>query len=133
MINILVVEPNDILREKVSGILSRMKNVRMVTQISSCDELVHAAMTTAPDMIFIDLKLALIGKHHIAEIRESHPDVEFHIMAEHDSGPYRIAAACIVPQRLVIKERIEDEIEGILSAAGTVVKRASVSERAERV
>ncbi|MFA6448988.1 MAG: hypothetical protein WCX65_05965 [bacterium] len=53
-IKILIVEEQDLLREKIAGILSREENITMVIQIASYSKLRGALEETIPDILLAD-------------------------------------------------------------------------------
>ena len=71
--SILVVEENNILREKLAGLLSRRGNVELVTQMSNSDHLFSAACTLRPDMIVADAALARTNRRLICRIKQEMP------------------------------------------------------------
>lgn len=53
-INVFVIEKQNLLREKIAGILSREDNINMVTQMSSYPRLQKALKKTVPDLVLGD-------------------------------------------------------------------------------
>lgn len=51
---VLIIDKNNIVRERVAGLLSRLENVSHVTQGKSCDNLLEFLSLTNPDFLLIE-------------------------------------------------------------------------------
>ncbi|MFH1755995.1 MAG: hypothetical protein ABIA59_09855, partial [Candidatus Latescibacterota bacterium] len=53
--SILIAEPNQLLREKIAGVLTRDESVWCVTQVEGCNGLTRGVHDLQPDFILADL------------------------------------------------------------------------------
>ncbi len=70
---ILVVEEDHFLRERISGILSRLPEVHTVTQMARNDEMLESVIEMCPDIILFDLALCNRNKTVAGKIRQEFP------------------------------------------------------------
>jgi DNA-binding NtrC family response regulator len=66
-LTVLIIDKNNIVRERVAGLLSRLDNVTHVTQGKSCDNLLEFLSLTNPDCLLIE---------HAQYQDALHPDLE---------------------------------------------------------
>jgi DNA-binding NarL/FixJ family response regulator len=81
-ISILVGERDDLLREKISGILSREKNVKMVTQMADCSDISGVVDRAKPDIVLLGAACINGGKDQVAKIALMSPQTKIVIYAD---------------------------------------------------
>jgi DNA-binding NarL/FixJ family response regulator len=116
-IDILIVEKNALLREKIAGVLSRRDEVGMVTQISDCGIMEEAARNTRPGILLIDIRLAKSEEIAISTIRNEYPKTKIFMISEEEGLRYRAAALAIGAAGLIQATRIEDCLKDVIRSA----------------
>jgi len=125
----LVMEENDILREKIAGLISRRPNVGLVAQISSRKRIKNAVDALKPDIIFADVAFARANEQIFNEIRLTSGGVRIVLYTSENGKEYQDQArrlgACMLTDVLRIQETIDDLfreprtlLEGILTSGG---------------
>lgn len=92
-INILVVEERHMLREKISGVLSRMDNVGFVIQTSDMRKMSASFNKCVPDIILIEIGLAKDIGRELEKLRQMKTDLKIVMFADEKTEEYEKAAA----------------------------------------
>jgi DNA-binding NarL/FixJ family response regulator len=109
--DLLIVENSPILREKIAGILSRMDEVRLVSQITDLRDVVAVVRELMPDIVLIDMRLVRDRADIPAALRDACPKITLVLLAEEDGENYRAAAERLKADRLVALARLEVELK----------------------
>ena len=81
--HLMVAEKDDYLREKTSGVLSRMDGISMVSQITDIAKMENASVRLAPTLLLIDLKMAVNNKTLLEKIKQKFPEMKIFAMNGH--------------------------------------------------
>jgi two-component system, NarL family, response regulator LiaR len=77
VINVVVADDHDLLREGVSGCLNALEDITVVGEAASGEAAVEMAERHRPDVVVVDLVMpGLGGLGAIRQIRESHPAIK---------------------------------------------------------
>jgi AmiR/NasT family two-component response regulator len=111
-IEIIIVEENGSLRERLSNLISSMSHVSGVTQLSHCQWLVDTVSRVKPQYVLVDMKLALESKNALTAIRSMSPDTTIIALTENDTEMFeRVGLSSMINvDRLVKKKRLADGI-----------------------
>lgn len=84
--DIIVCDENDLVREKIAGVLSRINTVRVVSQTAEITCLKSIALKYSPDLILIDLMLASSDIEKANGAIEICPDAVMLLYSENTAG-----------------------------------------------
>ena len=87
-VSILVVEPHDMLREKIAGVVSRCPGVDFVSQLSDYSRLETVTARMRPEVLLMDLVVARICADCIEKVRRRLPDVHIVLFCDRTEPEY---------------------------------------------
>jgi DNA-binding NarL/FixJ family response regulator len=120
--SILLAEPNELLREKMAGILSRQAGVWGVLQVASREGMCAGAEALRPDLILVDLAL-LQAREPVLALRRIWTQSRILLLVDSDTGPYHAAAERWgfdgVLCKAHVAEAITREIDHLLASGET--------------
>lgn len=111
---VLVAEENDILREKIAGLISRQKDVLVVMQVSGQEAMIEAALEGSPDLILADIRLAGPAAAALEDLRKTVRGAKLYLLSDFDGTQYEKAAAQAGADGLLQKRLLEEKIPLIL-------------------
>ena len=107
--SILIAEPNQLLREKIAGVLTRDESVWCVTQVEGCNGLARGVHDLQPDFILADLSF-LKDSILVSNIRHSSQGARIFALVDTGSEPYEEVANRLGLDGVIEKGRV---VEGM--------------------
>jgi DNA-binding NarL/FixJ family response regulator len=114
--DILVTDHNDLLREKIAGILSRLDSVRVVAQTSDCNNFENIVFDIVPDLLVMDINSATAaGMTNGEELLKINPRMKVIITTEENDEEYPGAKNIQRNCCFIEKSKIIAEVQNALS------------------
>jgi len=108
--SILLAEAIPLLREKISGILGRTKDIWCVIQVNGTADLLRGAMVSQPDFILADFTM-LNDHQNVTLLRNCTDSCKIIAMTDVVTGPYMESAQCLGLDGISEKSKIEEYIQ----------------------
>lgn len=130
LINVFVVEKQNLLREKIAGILSREEKIVMVTQMSTYPELQKAIKESGPDLVLGDyFEFNKFCKETGISSKKLCASDKLLLYCDESVGITRIIDGHIGAQRVFDIRFIQDEVKRFLEHA-IIEKRKIIGKHA---
>ena len=82
---ILIADDHPVVREGLSAMLSREKNISVIGEATNGKEAIDLALKGSPDVVLMDLRMPVLdGVEAIRQIKSKRPDIEFIIITTYD-------------------------------------------------
>ena len=89
-LRVFVVEDSPIVLERIEAMLASIDGAQPAGHAGRADEAIRAILAARPDAVVLDLKLAEgSGFDVLRAVREQAPDIEFFMLSNFASEPYR--------------------------------------------
>lgn len=112
-IRVLIVDDHSIVREGISSLLARRKDIRVVGQAANGKEAVEQVAALEPDVVLMDISMPVMdGFEATLEIRKHHPNARILVLSQFESKEYvlpllRAGAAGYISKRARAGEVVE--------------------------
>lgn len=88
--NVFLVEDSPLVLERLTGMLEAIPGVEIVGNASGVREAIAAIYRAKPEVVVLDLKLAQgSGFDVLSEVHEREPGIDFYMLSNFASEPYR--------------------------------------------
>ena len=125
-IKVLIADDHPVVREGISAMLNRERDIEVVGEAASGREAIIRARETKPDIILMDLRMPDIdGVEAMFKIREQDKDVQFIVLTTYDNDEYIFRAIEAGARAYLLKDAPR---ENLFQAIRSVFRGESVIE-----
>ncbi len=120
IINVMVVDDHEVVREGLVRILEKQGGIRVVAVAKSGEEALTKVEKFTPDVVIVDIQLPGInGIEVIRRIKKSHPGIEAITLTVYDDEEFAMQAIKAGAIGYVIKDAAKEElVKAVQAAAG---------------
>ena len=117
--NVMIVEENTVMREKIAGLLSRIEGIDAVCQLSTFGKLDRAVEGMKPDIILLDAGIVCREWEKIFELQRINKGMRFIALTENDKNLFERGNAAseikfdVVMNKWDVFDRMKGFIEGL--------------------
>jgi len=111
---VLVIEKNDILREKIAGVLSRWSSDVVVTIGSGCEDVESLVTETQPNMLIIDIRACGAGGAFAGALKREAPGMRILLLADENDENYQKACSEKGADMLIAREAFGREKNSVM-------------------
>ena len=121
MQKIFLVEDSPLVRERLNDLLGSVADTRIVGHASTAEAAIAGILADRPDIVLLDLRLARgSGLDVLRAVRSSAPEIDFYMLSNYASDPYRQLAERLGARGYFDKSRDFERVRAIIAerAAG---------------
>jgi DNA-binding NarL/FixJ family response regulator len=90
MVRVFLVEDSPLVCERLEALLASVAGAITIGRAAGADEAVRAILSSRPDAVVLDLKLAQgSGFDVLRAVREQAPEIDVYVLTNHADEPYR--------------------------------------------
>ncbi|MDA8107350.1 MAG: response regulator [Betaproteobacteria bacterium] len=116
-LRVFVVEDSPLVLERIEAMLASIDGAQTAGHAGRADEAVRAILAAHPDAVVLDLKLAEgSGFDVLRAVRAQAPDIEFFMLSNFASEPYRRLAARLGAAHFFDKSTEFERVREVLTA-----------------
>jgi two-component system response regulator DegU len=120
VINVMVVDDHEVVREGLVRILERQGGIRVVAVAKSGEEALTKVEKFVPDVVIVDIQLPGInGIEVIRRIKKGHPEIEAITLTVYDDEEFAMQAIKAGAIGYVIKDAAKEELVKAVQAAAS--------------
>ena len=116
MQRVYVVEDSPLVRERLMQLLAAVPGASVVGHAADVDEAIGGILAAKPDLVLLDLSLASgSGFDVLNAVRESDPGIDFYMLSNFSSEPYRRHAERLGARGFFDKSRDFERVRELVS------------------
>jgi DNA-binding NarL/FixJ family response regulator len=110
-IKVLITDDHPVVREGLSAMLSRERDIEVVGEAKDGKEAVTKAGTLRPDIILMDLRMPeMDGVEAMQRIKTDYPDIQFIVLTTYDNDEYIFKGIEAGARAYLLKDAPRDEL-----------------------
>ena len=110
-IKILIADDHPVVREGLSAMLSKEKDIQVVGEAENGTEAIKKARELLPDVVLMDLRMPEVdGVEAMRQIRVKNPDMKFIVLTTYDNDEYIFKGIEAGARAYLLKDAPRDEL-----------------------
>jgi len=127
-IRVMITDDHPVVREGLSAMLSREKDIEVVAEAANGNEAIVKARDLKPDIVLMDLRMPEVdGVEAMRQIRTENPDIKFIILTTYDNDEYIFQGIEAGARAYLLKDSPREEMFKairVVSEGGSLIEPA---------
>ena len=135
-IRVMITDDHPVVREGLSAMLSREKDIEVVAEAANGNEAIVKARDLKPDIVLMDLRMPEVdGVEAMRRIRTENPDIKFIVLTTYDNDEYIFQGIEAGARAYLLKDSPREEMFKairVVSEGGSLIEPAVAGKVLER-
>lgn len=127
-IRVMITDDHPVVREGLSAMLSREKDIEVVAEAANGNEAIVKARDLKPDIVLMDLRMPEVdGVEAMRRIRTENPDIKFIVLTTYDNDEYIFQGIEAGARAYLLKDSPREEMFKairVVSEGGSLIEPA---------
>ena len=127
-IRVIITDDHPVVREGLSAMLSREKDIEVVAEAANGNEAIVKARDLKPDIVLMDLRMPEVdGVEAMRRIRTENPDIKFIVLTTYDNDEYIFQGIEAGARAYLLKDSPREEMFKairVVSEGGSLIEPA---------
>lgn len=127
-IRVMITDDHPVVREGLSAMLSREKDIEVVAEAANGNEAIEKARDLKPDIVLMDLRMPEVdGVEAMRRIRTENPDIKFIVLTTYDNDEYIFQGIEAGARAYLLKDSPREEMFKairVVSEGGSMIEPA---------